>query len=97
PGRGNIGASYLATLPSLAQILQRLRAAGYDTGTSLPDTAALTSLLEANGRNVETWSPGELDRMVRAGHVTLVPLAQYRRWFDALPAPFRASVERAWG
>lgn len=97
PGRGNIGASYLATLPSLAQILQRLRAAGYDTGASLPDTAALTSLLEANGRNVETWSPGELDRMVRAGHVTLVPLAQYRRWFDALPAPFRASVERAWG
>ncbi len=32
PGRGNLGASYLATLPSLTQILQRLRAAGYRTG-----------------------------------------------------------------
>ena len=97
PGRGNIGASYLATLPSLTRILQRLRAAGYDTGTVMPDAATLTGLLEASGRNVETWSPGELDRMVRAGHVTLVPVAQYRRWFDALPAAFRQSVLQAWG
>lgn len=97
PGRGNIGASYLATLPTLAQILRQLQAAGYDTGRDMPDTAALTALLEANGRNVETWSPGELDRMVRAGHVKLVPLAQYRRWFDALPATFRDAVLRAWG
>jgi len=97
PGRGNIGASYLATLPTLAQILRQLHAAGYDTGRDVPDTATLTALLEANGRNVETWSPGELDRMVRAGHVKLVPLAQYRRWFDALPATFRDSVLRAWG
>lgn len=97
PGRGNIGASYLATLPSLTQILRRLQAAGYDTGHDMPDTATLTALLEANGRNVETWSPGELDHMVRAGHVKLVPLTQYRRWFDTLPAPFRESVLRAWG
>lgn len=97
PGRGNIGASYLATLPSLAQILQRLRAAGYDTGDAVPDAATLTTLLEANGRNIETWSPGELDAMVRAGHVTLLPIAQYRRWFDALPVAFRQSVLQAWG
>lgn len=97
PGRGNIGASYLATLPSLASLLERLRAAGYRTGSSLPDTATLTRLLEANGRNVEAWAPGELDEMVRAGHVTLLPMAQYRRWFDALPADFRAAVTRAWG
>lgn len=97
PGRGNIGASYLATLPSLAQILQRLRAAGYQTGDKLPDTAALTALLEANGRNIETWSPGELDAMVRNGHVTLLPMAQYRRWFETLPPAFRSAVTRAWG
>lgn len=97
PGRGNLGASYLATLPSLTQILQRLRAAGYQTGDDLPDTATLTALLEANGRNIETWSPGELARMVRGGHVTLLPMAQYRRWFDALPPAFRAAVTQAWG
>ncbi|MGO4761667.1 cobaltochelatase subunit CobN [Cupriavidus sp. 2KB_3] len=101
PGRGNLGASYLATLPSLTQILQRLRAAGYQTGNQssddLPDTPTLTALLEANGRNIETWSPGELARMVRGGHVTLLPLAQYRRWFEALPPAFRAAVTRAWG
>ncbi|WP_130392729.1 cobaltochelatase subunit CobN [Cupriavidus agavae] len=97
PGRGNIGASYLATLPTLTQILARLRAAGYATGDALPDTAALAALLDANGRNIETWSPGELDRMVRAGRVKLVPMAQYRRWFDALPPTFRQQVLRAWG
>lgn len=97
PGRGNLGASYLATLPSLTQILQRLRAAGYQTGDDLPDTPTLTALLEANGRNIETWSPGELARMVRGGHVTLLPLAQYRRWFETLPPAFRAAVTQAWG
>ena len=97
PGRGNIGASYLATLPTLEQILKRLRAAGYTTGDDLPDAASLAALLDANGRNIETWSPGERDRMVRAGHVKLVPMAQYRRWFDTLPAAFRQSVLRAWG
>ncbi|PWK35368.1 cobaltochelatase CobN subunit [Cupriavidus plantarum] len=97
PGRGNIGASYLATLPSLTAILERLRTAGYRTGTHLPDTATLTRLLEANGRNVETWSPGELDAMARAGHVTLLPVSQYRKWFDELPPAFRDAVTRAWG
>ena len=57
-----------ATLPSLRAILQRLHEAGYDSGDNLPDTATLTALLEASGRNVETWSPGELARMQgRAG------------------------------
>ncbi|CAG9171515.1 cobaltochelatase subunit CobN [Cupriavidus pampae] len=97
PGRGNIGASYLATLPSLTAMLERLRTAGYRTGATLPDTATLTRLLEANGRNVETWSPGELETMVRAGHVTLLPVSQYRKWFDELPPAFRAAVTRAWG
>ncbi|MGO4577277.1 cobaltochelatase subunit CobN [Cupriavidus sp. 2TAF22] len=97
PGSGNIGASYLATLPSLAQIMARLRAAGYQTGTALPDTAELTALLERNGRNMEEWSPGELREMVARGRVTLLPMAQYKRWFEALPAAFRQSVLAAWG
>lgn len=97
PGRGNIGASYLATLPSLVQIMARLREAGYRTGTALPDTAELTALLERNGRNMEEWSPGELAEMVSRGRVSLLPMAQYKRWFDALPAAFRQSVLAAWG
>lgn len=97
PGRGNIGASYLATLPSLVQVMARLREAGYRTGATLPDTAELTALLERNGRNMEEWSPGELAEMVSRGRVTLLPMAQYKRWFDALPAAFRQSVVAAWG
>ncbi|AOZ03272.1 hypothetical protein BKK81_29705 [Cupriavidus sp. USMAHM13] len=97
PGRGNIGASYLATLPSLRAILQRLHEAGYDSGDNLPDTATLTALLEASGRNVETWSPGELARMQGQGRLTVLPLAQYRAWFAQLPPAFRAAVLRAWG
>ncbi|WP_454726593.1 MULTISPECIES: cobaltochelatase subunit CobN [Cupriavidus] len=101
PGSGNIGASYLATLPSLARIMARLGAAGYQVGnqpgTALPDAAALTALLERNGRNMEQWSPGELREMVARGRVTLLPMAQYKRWFEALPAAFRQSVLAAWG
>ncbi|EHP42352.1 cobaltochelatase [Cupriavidus basilensis OR16] len=77
--------------------MARLREAGYRTGTALPDTAELTALLEQNGRNMEEWSPGELAGMVSRGRVTLLPMAQYKRWFDALPAAFRQSVLAAWG
>ncbi|WP_420991613.1 cobaltochelatase subunit CobN [Cupriavidus sp. 30B13] len=97
PGSGNIGASYLATLPSLAQIVARLRAAGYQAGSAVPDTAGLSALLERNGRNMEEWSPGELREMVARGRVALLPMAQYKRWFDTLPAGFRRSVLAAWG
>lgn len=97
PGKGNIGADYLAVYPTLINILQRLQKEGYTTGTFLPDERRLIELLESNGRNIELWAPGELQDMVDRGAVTLVSMAQYTAWFAQLPRRFRDATIARWG
>jgi cobaltochelatase CobN len=97
PGKGNLGASYLNLAPSLEQVLTRLRAEGYDTGQRLPTADEILGQLERAGRNVETWAPGELRKMIEAGGTTLVPVELYEKWFAELPARFRQSINARWG
>jgi len=96
PGKGNLGASYMNLPPSIRAVLHTLRRAGYDVGAELPTETEILQQLESVGRNVETWAPGELDAMVKRGGV-LVPVSQYRKWFDALPQPFRTQMVKRWG
>ena len=52
----------------------------------------LQKMILASGRNVGSWAPGELDALVAAGGVKIVSIAEYKAWFDALPADFRQPV-----
>ena len=97
PGKGNLGASYLDLPQSLAMIVRRLAADGYRTGNSIPDERQLLRMLQQSGRNVENWAPGELEEMVAQGHVVLLPMSRYRRWFRELPKQFRDFVISRWG
>lgn len=98
PGAANVGASYLNVLPrSLWQILQRMETQGYDVA-GRPDTEdALFKRLHEHGTNVGSWSPGALAKLVSGGNAVLLPVAEYRRWFDALPAKLREPMLKAWG
>jgi cobaltochelatase CobN len=95
PGKGYLGASYLNLMPSLVNLLQRLKDEGYRTGTTIPDEQALIDTLTQSGRNIEEWAPGELAEMAR--HTVLVPMAKYRAWYATLPREFRQAVEQVWG
>lgn len=98
PGKENVGASYLNVLPrSLWQILRRLEADGYDTGNRPENETALFDQLHEHGTNIGSWSPGALARLVASGDAILVPMADYRRWFDAQPEALREPMIRAWG
>ena len=98
PGNQNIGASYLNVLPrSLWQILERLRAEGYDTRGQPASEEALFDRLREHGANVDSSKPGALAELVATGRVVLLPVAEYQRWFDALPAKLRAPMQKAWG
>ena len=96
PGKGYLGASYLNLMPSLINVVRRLRAEGYQTGSDAVDEAYLAGLLERSGRNVEEWAPEELEQMAQRG-TALVSIATYKRWFAELPSEFRESVLRVWG
>ena len=97
PGKGNLGASYLAVLPSMTRVLKELEKAGYRVGAPLPTERQLLEMIERSGRNIELWAPGELQDMVEKGGVVLVSMAKYNRWFAQLPRQFRESVNTFWG
>lgn len=98
PGKENIGASYLNVLPrSLWQILSRLEQAGYNTQGRPATEEALFDALREHGTNIGNWAPGALEKMVRSGHAMLLPVSDYRKWFDRQPEKLRRAMVQAWG
>ena len=96
-GKANIGASYLNVAESLAAILQRLAAEGYDVGDSPTSGTALLDELLAKSRNVGGYAPGELDALVAGGTTVQVGMADYNRWLDAFSPTLRQKVLDDWG
>jgi len=83
----------LDTPASALRLLEALRAAGYRTG-ELPGNGdeLMHRLIAAGGHDVE-WLTEEQLRAAPAR----VPLADYRRWFDALDEELRTGVREHWG
>ena len=100
PGRESIGASYLNVLPqSLLQILNRLRADGFAANGAPTNADELFTAIRTFGNNP---MPGtnvavELDKLARSGRVQLLPISEYRVWFDQLPESLRAQIIAKWG
>ncbi len=98
PGKQGIGAAYLNVLPdSLYEILNRMKAEGYDTGRDELTKKRIYDDVIGYGRNVANWAPAEMDRLARSGRALLLPVETYRKWFRELPPAFRKSVTRDWG
>ncbi|RFM31423.1 cobaltochelatase subunit CobN [Chitinophaga silvisoli] len=95
PGKDNVGASYLNVLPaSMQTILERMRQEGYDLGK---DSLAVFNDVMRQGRNIGTWAPAEVERLVKYGHPILVPMEEYQQWFTTLSVTFQKQVIAKWG
>ncbi|WP_051328226.1 cobaltochelatase subunit CobN [Desulfatirhabdium butyrativorans] len=95
-GKQNIGASYLNVFRSIEAILGRLRKEGYTVSGELRE-AAVQQMLIQSGRNIGSWAPDELKRLLMQGRVVRISQEQYRTWYEKLPAAFREAVEKDWG
>ena len=93
----------LDTPASTVRLLRALRERGYDVGPvdgpgalpgiEPPDGDALIhAVIAAGGQDPEWLTDQQL-----ASAAVRIPAAQYRRWFDRLPAELRSSMEKAWG
>ncbi len=94
-GKQNIGASYLNVFRSIEEIIAILKAAGYDIEGE-PREEEIKDLLIKSGRNIGSWAPGELERLLASGTVVKIPLARYREWLEALDPGFREKVAADW-
>lgn len=90
PGRHNIGADNLDVPASLWQILNELKAAGYNTGELPPSQQALLDLMQAKGVNLPR-DAAALKAMSQ--EVTLAAPEQYQRWFKTLPQTVQHEIE----
>ncbi|MCC7575687.1 MAG: cobaltochelatase subunit CobN, partial [Methanomethylovorans sp.] len=96
-GKNNIGASYLDIGSSFTLLLGDMQAAGYNMGNgTIPNGSEFIDLF-IESRNVGTWAPGELDKVVQSGYVTLLPVDEYLEWYNTLPESVRTEVEGTWG
>ncbi|HDM36958.1 MAG TPA: cobaltochelatase subunit CobN, partial [Candidatus Syntrophoarchaeum butanivorans] len=96
-GKDNLGASYLDIVPSLTNLLDAMKAEGYDVKGEVPSEDELLDLMLHQGRNVGTWAPDELERMVESGTVILLPASEYETWFNELPEDKQEEVIEKWG
>lgn len=97
-GKQNIGASYLNVFRSLNNILQRMKDEEYsiDIDGDLEEKA-IKELILNYGRNIGSWAPGELDKMLETGKIVQLPVETYQKWFNELPEEFRNNVIEQWG
>lgn len=95
-GKQNIGASYLNVFRSIDTIIRNLKQAGYSIQGELTDEK-VKDLLQKSGRNIGSWAPNELDRLLAEGNAAFVNMADYRRWLAQTPSEFREAIEKDWG
>ncbi len=96
-GKENIGASYLDVGSSFTLLLEQMQAEGYDIGNgTIPNGSEFIDLF-ITSRNVGAWAPGELEKVVHSGYVTLLPVEEYLPWYNTLPKSVRDEVEETWG
>jgi cobaltochelatase CobN len=96
-GKANIGASYLNVAASIANILQRLRAEGYNVGTADFSSDSVLKDITEKARNVGGYAPGELKTLVDQGSAVRIGMPQYKQWLNTFTPKFRAKVLKDWG
>lgn len=89
PGRHNIGADNLDVPASLWQILNRLKADGYATGSLPQSQEALLDMIQNQGINL----PNDADALkTMSGSIQRMSAEKYRHWFDTLPSAVRREM-----
>ncbi|MGM0702582.1 MAG: cobaltochelatase subunit CobN [Pseudomonadota bacterium] len=91
PGRHNVGADNLDVPDSLWEILNRLKEAGYDTGTLPESPDELLDLIQERGVNLPENRKALAELHEKIPH--LGPEA-YQDYFDGLPEAVRSEMEQ---
>ena len=98
PGKQNVGATYLNLFrSSLEEVVKRLRHEGYHIVGEVPSEEEIKELILKTGRNIGSWAPGELDRLISTNKVVRLPMEQYQKWFETIDETYRQKVIAEWG
>jgi len=94
-GKDGVSAAYLDVVASIESILKALKEDGYNIPVNYSAEDIVNLMLTA-GNNVGSWAPGELEKVVQAGAIT-IPISDYLVWFATLPSELQKEVLAKWG
>lgn len=97
-GQSSLTAQGLETVPSLYNLIKRLKAEGYKV-ENLPATEnEFEKLLMTQGAVLSTYAEGAFDDFMKNGHPALVEKSEYESWVkQALPQGLYADVVKIYG
>ncbi|MBM6671700.1 cobaltochelatase subunit CobN [Phocaeicola coprophilus] len=81
------GASGMETIPSLYNVLVRLKQEGYDVSGLPASVQELDALIKERGTVFATYAEGDIAKFMANGHPELVSKAQYEEWVSKAIRP----------
>jgi len=96
--RGSATGMFMNGPRSMINVLKQMDERGYRLRRVPQDEDDLLLYMQDHGRQIGVWAPGVLDRLARSGKAVLIPVEQYRQWFETkVPAAQRQAVIDRWG
>lgn len=97
-GQSSLTAQGLETVPSLYNLLKRLRAEGYKVERLPATEKEFETLLMTQGAVMSTYAEGAFDDFMKIGRPAWVPRSEYESWVrEALPESLYADVVKIYG
>ncbi len=98
PGQQGLTAQGLETVPSLYNLLKRLKAEGYKVDNLPATEKEFEKLLMSQGSVLSTYAEGAFDDFLKNGHPALVEKTEYESWAkQSLPDALYADVTNLYG
>lgn len=80
PGQNALTASGMEVVPSLYNLLVRLKNEGYDVGKLPANAQELAKMIQAQGAVFGTYAEGAYAKFLQSGHPALVTAHQFAEW-----------------
>jgi cobaltochelatase CobN len=90
------GGAHLDTLESVARILQRMKAEGYQVEAPKDSKELIDTIMSRKAISEFRWTPIE-EIVAKGGVVARIDAEHYGKWFAELPAATRERMTEAWG
>ncbi|ACX52739.1 Cobaltochelatase [Ammonifex degensii KC4] len=90
------GGANLDTLESVARILRRMREAGYEVEVPANGKELIETIMARKAISEFRWTTAA-EIVKKGGALKLMPVEEYRQWFDTLSPKVKERMIEAWG
>ncbi|MGB9802972.1 cobaltochelatase subunit CobN [Desulfofundulus sp.] len=90
------GGANLDTLESVARVLQRMKEAGYSVEAPASGQELIDTIMGRKAISEFRWTTTD-EIIAKGGALKLMPVEEYRQWFDHLSPRVKERLTEAWG